>query len=391
MFSAFLFSVRLYWQLCVQSLGRSPGLGTLSGRGRLLRLLIYLLFIPIFLLHWLGFLLDEIFFRGYRKIEISQPVFVLGVPRSGTTFLHRTLAADEQLFTTVSTWEVLLAPSITQRVFWRTLARIDKLIGRPFGCLVAYLEKRLFKGLEGIHDVSLHAAEEDYLLLLPLMSCFILFLPFTESSYIWNLSRLDWGMPDKDRQRILDFYKACLQKHLYFHNNHGNNKRFLSKNAAFASWILSLREYFPDAHFVICLREPDKAVPSLIGSLESGAQFFEIDLSNGSLPNQLVEMMQDYYRHLITNHQPEWEVVHMHELQAGINRRVGTIYQRFGLTLSEQYRQQLDILTAESTRYTSRTSPIDPAGGQADNFFTSRFPWYYELSGGNKLGDSIQP
>ncbi|MBT8146259.1 MAG: sulfotransferase, partial [Gammaproteobacteria bacterium] len=304
-----------------------------------MRLLLYLLFIPIFLLHWLGFLLDEIFFRGYRKVEITQPVFVLGVPRSGTTFLHRTLAADQQLFTTVSTWEVFLAPSITQRVFWRTLAHADKMIGRPFARLVAYLEKRLFKGLEGIHDVSLQAAEEDYLLLLPLMSCFILFLPFTESSYIWNLSRLDWDMPETDRQRIMNFYKACLQKHLYFH---GKNKRFLSKNAAFASWVISLREYFPDAHFVICLREPEKAVPSLIGSLESGAQFFELNLTDGSLPDQLVEMMQDYYRHLITNHRPEWEVVQMHELQTGINQRIGTIYQRFGLTLSDEYRQQLE-------------------------------------------------
>ncbi|MBT8146318.1 MAG: hypothetical protein KJN90_05650, partial [Gammaproteobacteria bacterium] len=143
--------------------------------------------------------------------------------------------------------------------------------------------------------------------------------------------------------------------------------------------------------FVICLREPEKAVPSLIGSLESGAQFFELDLADGSLPDQLVRMMQDYYRHLITNHRPEWEVVQMHELQTGINQRIGTIYQRFGLTLSDEYRQQLDTLTAEAARFTTRTKPIDPAGGQADNFFTSRFPWYYELPGANKPGKSGQP
>lgn len=385
MFSAFLFSVRLYWQLCVESMRRSANLGRLSWRGRLLRLLLYVLFLPVFLLHWLGFLLDEIFFPGYRKIEISQPVFILGVPRSGTTFLHRTLAADDKLFTTVSTWEVFLAPSITQRVFWRALSRIDRLVGRPFGRLLGYLERRLFKGLEGIHDVSLLAAEEDYLLLLPLMSCFILFLPFTESSYIWNLSRLDWDMPKNDCQRIMNFYKACLQKHLYFH---GRNKRFLSKNAAFASWIMSLREHFPDARFVICLREPEKTVPSLIGSLESGARFFELDLRGGSLPDQLVAMMQDYYRHLITNHQPEWEVVQMHELQAGINDRVTGIYRRFGLTLSGEYRQKLDTLTAEAARYTTRTRPIDPAGIQTDNFFTTRFPWYYELFAKSRLGSS---
>ena len=46
-------------------------------------------FLPILffgqLIHWVGFLLDEIFFRGYRKVAINDPVFIVGIPRSGTT------------------------------------------------------------------------------------------------------------------------------------------------------------------------------------------------------------------------------------------------------------------------------------------------------------------
>ena len=82
------------------------------------RLLVVALALPPFaclqLLHWIGFALDEILFRGYRDIEIRQPTFVLGVPRSGTTFLHRLLAHDPQ-FTTFSTWECFFAPSISER------------------------------------------------------------------------------------------------------------------------------------------------------------------------------------------------------------------------------------------------------------------------------------
>jgi len=336
----------------------------------------------VLLLHWLGLLLDELLFRGYRRVDIVAPVFVLGVPRSGTTFLHRTLAADEAQFTTVSTWEVLFAPSVTQRVFWRGLAGLDRLVGRPCGRLLGILEKKLFRGLDGVHDVSLQAAEEDYLLLLPLMSCFILFLPFTESGYIWNLAKLDWEKPVEDRQRILKFYRACIQKHLYFH---GKEKRYLAKNAAFASWVRTLQNDFPDGRFVICLRQPDKAVPSLLGSLESGARLFQLDLQNGWLPERLLEMMQDCYRHLIENLKPEWELVLMEDLESGIAGRVERIYQRFGLELSDDYRGRLLEVAENVGAYTTRTRYVDPAGGAADDFFRRRFPWYYELVEGDAM------
>ncbi|MEM6704121.1 MAG: sulfotransferase, partial [Acidobacteriota bacterium] len=65
-------------------------------RGRWLRqdlaLLVFLLiFVPLQCVHWLGFLLDELFYRGYRRVRIERPLFILGLPRSGTTHLHRTL------------------------------------------------------------------------------------------------------------------------------------------------------------------------------------------------------------------------------------------------------------------------------------------------------------
>jgi len=44
------------------------------------------------------FLLDDLFFSDYRKIAIKQPVFIIGNPRSGTTFLHRLMAQDQERF-----------------------------------------------------------------------------------------------------------------------------------------------------------------------------------------------------------------------------------------------------------------------------------------------------
>ena len=379
MLAAFFYSARLYLTLCLQSFGRQRNLGHLSWRGRLLRLVLYLLFLPIWLLHWFCLFLDEILFFSYRRQEIKRPLFILGVPRSGTTFLHRTIAEDRERFTSVSTWEVFLAPSIVQKKFVLLLAWIDKHVGSPGRRAIKWLEKRLFASLEGVHDVALEAAEEDYLLLLPLFSCFILFLPFTESSHIWSLARFDWQAAEKDKQRIMKFYRACLQKHLYvFARGKNSDKRYLSKNAAFASWPVTLREHFPDAEFVICMREPDKAVPSLLGSLKSGVDLFELDLQGGELPEMLVSMMADYYEHLLRRFPTNAPIAHMNTLKSDIGASVESIYRYYGDTLTNSFRQRLKELDAEARQFRTQTTAIKPMAQDDDIFYTERFMHYYD-------------
>jgi hypothetical protein len=77
------------------------------------RLAVLIVLAPPFLLlqlcHWVGFAADEILFRGYRKVQIRDPVFVVGVPRSGTTFLHRLLARDFSISAAYQRREKVLA------------------------------------------------------------------------------------------------------------------------------------------------------------------------------------------------------------------------------------------------------------------------------------------
>lgn len=54
------------------------------------RLLAMALFWPAFLLlqtiNGLALLLDRVLFPRYRQIAVREPLFVVGIPRSGTTF-----------------------------------------------------------------------------------------------------------------------------------------------------------------------------------------------------------------------------------------------------------------------------------------------------------------
>lgn len=354
MFALFLLSTKRFIGLIGSSLTRSPD-GQAPLRPR--RVLILLAFLPVFafgqLLHWLGFLLDDLFFRGWRRVEIKAPVFVLGVPRSGTTRLHQVLAQDDQ-FTTFRTWECLFAPSVTQRRFFLALARLDRAIGAPAARLLRWLERRAFAGLDAVHPMGLTTPEEDYFALMPVLSCFILALPFPGFEHIWRVGRFDEALSARERERLLDFYQASLKRHLYVH---GPSRRLLSKNAAFASWAQSLAERFPDARFIVSLRDPLETVPSQLSSIGAGLAFFGVPADSQPVRQRLTAQLAFYYENLdrLRERLPDTRhaALGMPALRAELGQTLTTIYARFGLPLSDAFAQVLAQEDNQARRYRS--------------------------------------
>jgi omega-hydroxy-beta-dihydromenaquinone-9 sulfotransferase len=273
MVTVFAKSLRRHFKWWLASLwpGCHPS-APLSLRRMLFLLPGYPLFLGLQLLHWIGFLCDELFFADYRRIKVRDPVFVLGIPRSGTTFLHRTLATDQEQFTSLSTWEATLAPSITERKLISSLAAADRAIGAPFKRLLDRLLRGTTGGFNNIHAVELRAPEEDYLCLLPTGSCFILLLAFPFASELRQLAHLH-EMPEAERDQLMQFYQRLLQRHLYAHPG----KRLLSKNAAFTTWGPALQSTFPEAKFLVCLREPVSALSSQLSALAPARRAFGTD------------------------------------------------------------------------------------------------------------------
>jgi hypothetical protein len=291
--------------LCLQSLvryckwlGGSLWLKDPTHAPLCLRRILFLLLCPLLLLiqltHWIGFLLDEIFFPRYRSIQVREPVFITGIPRSGTTFVHRSLARDKHQFSTVSTWEALLAPSICARKLIAAVAVLDRRLGAPLAKAIAALTRRAAGDFNAIHAVTPDAPEEDYLWLLPAASCLILLLAFPESRYLAQMAALD-TLPKNQSKRLLDFYERCIQRHLYAG---GKGRRFLSKNAAFASWCPALRQRFPDAKFLLCIREPSEALRSQLSSLAPARRIFGTDPTGTITARLFTEIFKHNYKAL---------------------------------------------------------------------------------------------
>lgn len=290
MIQIFLDSLHRYghWYAAAFLPGRQGGTG-LNGR-RLLFLLCVPLFLAVQLLHWLCLALDELLFPRYRRTAVVAPIFITGIPRSGTTYLHRALATDER-FSVFTTWEVLLAPSVVQRRCIRAAATLDRWLGAPGHRLLTALTRRLGQGLDDIHPVALSAPEEDYLLLLPAASCFFLLLAFPSDPWLQKLPTPE-RLPAEQRQRLLAFYHRLLQRHLYAAPS---DARLLSKNAAFAGWPPYLLARYPDASIVVCARHPDAALASQLKALTPARAVFGTDPDGRATEALFTALYHDFY------------------------------------------------------------------------------------------------
>lgn len=321
------------------------------------RAVVLALFVPLFLLvqsaHWLGLLLDELLFPGYRRIRVREPVFVVGLPRSGTSYLQRVLARDEARFTTLRLWELLLAPSVTERRLWRALAGLDRRLGGAGRRLVRAAQRLAFRFMDQVHSVDLADPEEDYFLLLPAFACFLLVVPFPCHDAVWALARFD-DLEPSERRRLVGFYRSCLQRHLYVV---GPERTLLSKNPSFTPLIRSLLEAFPRARLIVSVRDPVESVPSLLSSLRDGARIFGWDVATPRYRDRLVDMLRDFVDRaaaaLPDLPGDRWCVVPLGSLREDVGGTVADVYRRFGWSPTPAFRAALAEETVRAREHRS--------------------------------------
>ena len=134
------FNFRLFFHLTYRAFFKANGTDARLTPKRRKALFWWYLLIPLqHLITWFAFLLDEVFFPGYRKQEVKAPIFIIGNFRSGSTLLQRLIAQDEGHITAMKTWEIYLSPSITQRKLFKFAAQVDRKLFR--GWFVKQLAK----------------------------------------------------------------------------------------------------------------------------------------------------------------------------------------------------------------------------------------------------------
>jgi hypothetical protein len=316
--------------------------------------LAYTIYTPVELMVWLNLLLDEIFFRDYRDKRIKQPVFIVGNPRSGTTFLQRLLARDEATFSTMRTWEILLAPSIVMRKIIRSLSALDRRLDSPVHRVLGMLEES-WQEDNVVHRIALRAPEEDEYLLVHIFSTLKIWLYAAMLEEAAPYTYFDSQMPEDERTRIMTFYKRCLQRHLYA--NRSDNKHYLAKDPHFTPMIDTLYEYFPDVKIIYLARNPLDMIPSYISLKEKEWQLLGNPVQAYSSREYILDMAQHWYRYPLERlaHAPQdsYIVVNFNDLVGNARRTVYEIYDRFGMRVRPAFDQILQRATTSARNHES--------------------------------------
>jgi hypothetical protein len=300
-------------------------------------------------------LLDYLLFPSWNSTPVTAPIYILATPRSGTTFLHRMLCADQQ-FSWIKLYHTIF-PSIALYKLFAALGKLDGKLGSPFQRLIAKLEGKAFGGWDGIHATGLAKSEEDeqywvYSLMTPAA---LLLFPWLNQ--IEDLRFVD-QLEEPRRQRLGQYYLKNLQRHAYAT---GSDKTLLAKNALAIGRLRTQLEVTPDMRIVHLVRHPYEAIASMISMFTVPWSVHSPEkVKDPAYTGQIATLLIEYYRYMLELQKElpadRYLEVRYEDLIAEPAEVVNRIYDQFGVPMSDEYQQWLAAEVAQSRQYRSSHS-----------------------------------
>lgn len=316
----------------------------------------YLFFLIIYpigeILNFITLMLDHIFYPDFKKVEVKNPVFIVGNARSGTTYMHRLIALDTEHFNSTKLSDLVLI-SVGAKKLFQAIGRWDKARGGKLTAWLNGVQDELLKDADKIHKLRLHHPEEDDGLMVHVWASAFINLVFP-LKHMTAYERFD-ELPDHRRRALMGFYKSLIQRQLYC--NGGSGIQLLSKNPLFSTKIKSILEFFPDARIIYMARTPYETVASLHNMIDR-VWNVQLQLAPDAQPREGLTQLCIYaYRYALhaldTSDQKSSIIVKYEDLVHDPSAVMHQIYTRFNLPMTPQFRAELERVTSKSKGYKS--------------------------------------
>ena len=369
-----------------------------SAKARAYYLIVLLLIVPpISLFHAICFFLDWILLPGLRRVEVRAPVFMVGHARSGTTLTHRLMSQDEGRFSSFMLYECYF-PSLLQKKAIRLGAAFDRnVLGGALASRVAAWEERRYGAQRHIHAMGLTMAEEDDIVLYYSMASgfWITKMPYMGDLDFYHMN--DW--PAARRRRYNDFYRECVRRQLYLN---GPEKTHLAKNPLWAGRVESLTAAFPDAKFIVNVRDPRETIPSLLKLVCYGWKQLGWEEARQQRCLQILANQSWHsYRHPLETLEQHPEVsgavVDYRELTSDPAATIAKVYRELDLPMSEEFRRKLVGEGRRERKHKTRhTYSLEEFGLEADAIrdelgdLFDRFAWDRDETPSTEDGAEIE-
>jgi hypothetical protein len=311
-------------------------------------------------------LLSEAAWRQHPEhadVPIERPIFVTGLPRTGTTALHRLLTADPA-HQGLELWLTEVPQPRPPRETWAANPIFQ---GIQAGYSRHHLEHPEFMGL---HYMSADQVEECWQLLRQSMTSISFECLAHLPTYSTWLAAQDWTESYRRHRRNLQLIGLP-----------DAGRRWVLKNPSHLFALDALFAAYPDALVIQTHRDPRTAIASVCSlSAEAAAGWSQIFHGDAVGRGQLelwARGLESFTAERAKHHPAQFYDVHFDAFVTDPIGTVEAIYAHFGLPLSDSTRDAMYALQAESAtgdrrpahRYT--LSDFGLTGEQVDQ----RFEW----------------
>ncbi len=282
--------------------------------------------------------------------EIKKPIFILGLPRSGTTFLHALLAEDPSTRTPI-TWEVMYPSPPPKKQSFDNDERIRRTARN-----LRWLE-RLAPKFNSIHAVKGHLAQECIAITTHAFASIQFHTTHNVPSYQSWLEQSDMSYAYKYHKRFL--------QHLQAYNS---ADRWLLKAPGHMFDIESLLREYPDARIIQTHRDPLEVV----ASISSHANVIRAAFSDVLYPKEIAQDWQQYWWRALQRtmdyrrHNPTQAVhdIYYTDLVADPIAVVKKIYTELDMVVSDEFeramRKYIQANAQAKHRYTLQEFGFEP-------------------------------
>ena len=297
--------------------------------------------------------LDHVFFPGFKRQPIIQPVFIVAPPRSGTTLTQKLMSLDDERFLHVKLYQTIF-PSVCFQRFFDGVVWLDQHTWKLLARFAEWMEKKFFGGWEDMHKLRFNQPEEDDGFF---VYCFVteaIFLLFPHVDELWGAGFLD-DLPPETRLKVMAYYHSCLQRHLYAN---GPDKTLLSKATQSSGAVDSLRAAFPGARFITIVRHPYNSVASHVSVFYPVWRAHSPDIAKDSaVSKSYARLAVRWYQHLFDFGQrvepANYYCMDYRDLTRNPHEALEKLYAHFGWDLSAAYRRRLDAATERQQSFKS--------------------------------------
>ncbi len=306
-------------------------------------------------------------------IAIDKPIFIAGLPRSGTTHLVNWLARDERL-NSLTLWEseepVPAAESAPEEVD----PRLARSAGRwePFG--------RMLPHMAAMHEMAATDIHEDNELMFMDLNC-----------YNWEFqSRLprwiDYYL-SHDRTGSYAYEKKVLQVISWYRGvgpGEPGRRRWLLKSPQHMENLAAIKTVFPHATMVICHRDPVDVLRSLTTMLGYSDRIRRDPVDSPGLARHWADRIERLLRECVAQ-RTAWSSeqsidVLFHQYMADQEGMARRIYALAGLELPPETEAKLLGYLSENPRHAHGKVIYDLEGVFATDLtaLRDRFAFYYD-------------